>query len=163
MGDRLAQIGCAHGGRLGAVAAKVGLSGRAVAYVPDEVSAERARVGAAQAGVLVEVDVAPLSQLPADSSEFDLAIVDDSGGLLVAMSDGDRVALARELVRILKPGGRVMAIGAVPRDGVGAWFSRGPSGPPFDPQPALEAGGFKFVRVLGEREGLRFTEGVKPR
>lgn len=163
MGDRLAQIGCAHGGRLGAVAAKVGLSGRAVAYVPDEASAERARDGAAQAGVLVEVDVAPLSQLPADSSDFDLAIVDDSGGLLVAMSDGDRAALARELVRILKPGGRVMAIGAVPRGGVGAWFSRGPSGPPFDPQPALEAGGFKFVRVLGEREGLRFTEGVKPR
>ncbi len=28
MGERFVQIGCAHGGRLGAVAAKVGLSGR---------------------------------------------------------------------------------------------------------------------------------------
>ena len=29
MGDRLLQVGCAHGGRLAAVASKVGLSGRA--------------------------------------------------------------------------------------------------------------------------------------
>ena len=27
----------------------------------------------------------------------------------------------------------------------------------------LAAGGFRFVRLLGEREGLRFVEGVKPR
>ena len=46
MGDRVAQIGCAHGGRLGAVAGKVGLSGRAVAIVPDEPSSARARKGA---------------------------------------------------------------------------------------------------------------------
>ena len=163
MGDHVVQIGCAHGGRLGAVASKVGLSGRAVAYVPDEASAERARTGAAQAGVLVEVDVAPLSRLPADSSAFDLAIVDDSGGLLATMSDEARVALARELLRTLRPGGRVMAIGTMPREGVRAWFSRDRAAVPFDPQPSLEAGGFKFVRLLGEREGLRFTEGVKPR
>ena len=31
LGDQVLQVGCAHGGRLGAVAAKVGLSGRAVA------------------------------------------------------------------------------------------------------------------------------------
>ena len=163
MGDRIVQIGCAHGGRLGAVATRVGLSGHAAAYVPDEASAERARAGAAQAGVLVEVEVAPLSRLPAESADFDLAIVDDSGGLLAAMRAEDRGALARELLRILKPGGRVMAIGTVPRGGLGAIFSRAPSVPPFDPQPSLEEGGFKFVRQLGEREGLRFTEGVKPR
>ena len=42
MGDRLLQVGCAHGRRLAAVAAKVGLSGRAVVVVPDE-EADRAR------------------------------------------------------------------------------------------------------------------------
>ena len=36
MGDQLLLIGCADGGRLGAIAVKVGLSGRAVAVVPDE-------------------------------------------------------------------------------------------------------------------------------
>src|SRR5436190_1494733 len=59
MGDRLLQIGCPNGGRLGAIAAKVGLSGRAVACVPDEASAARARTGAGDAGVLVEVESGP--------------------------------------------------------------------------------------------------------
>ncbi len=163
MGDHLLQIGCAHGGRLGAVASKVGLSGRAVTFVPDEASAQRARAGAAQAGVLVEVDVASLSQLPTDDGVFDIAIIDDAGGLLAAMRDEDRVGLVREVFRVLKTGARVMVIGAAPREGLGAIFSRQPSGPPFDPQPSLEAGGFKFMRQLGEREGLRFTEGIKPR
>ena len=81
MGERFVQIGCAHGGRLGAVAAKVGLSGRAVAIVPDEASAARARKGAAQAGVLVEVEVAPMTALPVDDGAFDVAVVDDTGGL----------------------------------------------------------------------------------
>ena len=54
LGDRVVLIGCAHGGRLAAVAAKVGLSGQALAIVPDEASAARARKGAEQAGVLVE-------------------------------------------------------------------------------------------------------------
>lgn len=58
MGDRLAQIGCAHGGRLAALAGKVGLSGRAVAIVPDDRSAGRASKGATDAGVLVEVEIA---------------------------------------------------------------------------------------------------------
>jgi len=85
MGERFVQIGCAHGGRLGAVAAKVGLSGRAVAITPDEASAERARKGAAQAGMLVEVEVAPMTALPVDDRAFDVAVVDDTGGLLGEM------------------------------------------------------------------------------
>ena len=52
MGDRFVQIGCAHGGRLAAVAGKVGLSGRAVLVAPDEAAAERGRKGAENAGVL---------------------------------------------------------------------------------------------------------------
>ena len=66
MGDRVAQVGCAHGGRLAAVAAKVGLSGRAVAFVPDDASAARARKAVDDAGVLVEIEIAPPTALPAD-------------------------------------------------------------------------------------------------
>ena len=55
MGDKFLQVGCAHGGRLAAVAGKVGLSGRAVVVAPDEPSAARARKAAEDAGVLVEV------------------------------------------------------------------------------------------------------------
>src|ERR1043165_5030858 len=85
MGDRVAFIGCAHGPRLAAVAAKEGLAGRAVVGAPDESSADRARRGAENAGVLVEVERAPLTQLPFDDGAFDLAVVDDTAGLFGAI------------------------------------------------------------------------------
>jgi ubiquinone/menaquinone biosynthesis C-methylase UbiE len=163
MGDQIAQIGCADGGRLGAIAVKVGLSGRAAAVMPDETSAARARKGAADAGVLVDVEIAPPTRLPLEDNAFDLVIVDDTGGLLATMRPEDRVLTIREALRILRPGGRVMVIGTVPRGGLGAILTRAQSGPPFDPKPSLEADGFKFVRHLAEREGLRFVEGLKPR
>jgi hypothetical protein len=97
MGDSVALIGCAEGGRMTAVAAKVGLSGRAVAIVPDQASAARARKGAAQAGVLVEIEIAPPTHLPADEASFDLAVVDDTDGLLGTLRAEDRVATIREL------------------------------------------------------------------
>jgi ubiquinone/menaquinone biosynthesis C-methylase UbiE len=163
MGDHLLAVGCADGARLGAIALKVGLSGRAVAVVDGEDAAVRARKGAAGAGVLVDIEVAPATKLPVDDSAFDLAVLDDTGGLLAALSDADRVAAARELVRALKPGGRVVVIGAAPATGWSAALGRGPGRPPLDAQPILEAGGFRLVRRLAEREGLRFVEGVKAR
>ena len=167
MGDRLVQIGCAHGARLAAIAAKVGLSGRAVAIVPDETDATRARKGAEHAGVLVEVEVAAPTQLPAEDGAFDLALVDDTGGLLGTMRPEDRVEAIRELLRILRPGGRVVVMGAAPRGGFGALLTRAQSGPPFtasgDANLALQADGFASVRTLAERDGLVFVEGTKPR
>jgi ubiquinone/menaquinone biosynthesis C-methylase UbiE len=167
LGDRLVQVGCAHGRRLGAVAGKVGLSGRAVAVVPDEASAARARKGAADAGALVEVEVAPTTGLPLEENGFDLAIVDDTGGLFGTMRAEDRVGSVRELLRVLRQGGRVIVIGAAPRGGLGALFSNARSGPPFvasgDANKALEADGFKSVRTLADREGLVFVEAIKPR
>ncbi len=167
MGDRFLQIGCAHGGRLAAVAANVGLSGRAVVVAPDEPSAARARKAAADAGVLVELEVAAPTGLPLGDDEFDLAVVDDTAGLFGTMRPEGRVASIRELVRVLRPGGRVLVVGAVPRGGLGAVLSRTQHGPPFvasgDATRALEADGFRSVRTLAEREGLVFVEGIKPR
>jgi ubiquinone/menaquinone biosynthesis C-methylase UbiE len=167
MGDHLAQIGCAHGARLAAIAAKVGLSGRAIAIVPDESAAARARRGAEHAGVLVEIEVAPPTRLPAADDAFDLAVLDDTGGLLGTMRAGDRVATIRELLRVLRPGGRVMIMGAATRGGFGALLTRAQSGPPFtasgEANLALQADGFKSVRTLAEREGIVFVEGMKPR
>src|SRR5437773_12159704 len=73
-GDRVVQVGCPHDGRLAAVAGRVGLSGRAVAVVPDDASASRASKGAARAGVLVEIEIAPPTRLPIDDGSFDLAV-----------------------------------------------------------------------------------------
>lgn len=167
MGDRLLQVGCAHGGRLGAIAAKVGLSGRAVVVVPDEASSVRARKGAADAGVLVDLQIAPPTALPTEDAGFDVAVVDDTAGLFGTMSASDRSDAVRELSRVLRPGGRVVVIGATPRTGVGAMFSRGPAGSPFvssgDAVQALNAHGFRSARIIGEREGLAFAEALKPR
>jgi ubiquinone/menaquinone biosynthesis C-methylase UbiE len=167
MGDRLVQIGCAHGGRLGAVAAKVGLSGRAVAVVPDDDAAARARKGAENAGVLVDVQVAPPSALPLDDAAFDVAIVDDTGGLFGTMREEDRAHAVREIVRVLRPGGRLVMIGATPPKGIGAMLSRGAAAPPFVSSgaaaKALDANGFRSARIIGEREGLAFVEAMRPR
>ncbi len=167
MGDRFVQVGCANGGRLAAIALKVGLSGRAAVVAPDEASAARARKAAEQAGVLVEIEVAPPTRLPLTDDDFDLAVVDDTAGLFGAMRPEDRVAAIRELVRVLRPGGRVLVVGAAPRGGLGAVLSRTQNGPPFvasgDATKSLEADGFRAVRTLAEREGLVFVEGIKPR
>src|ERR1700687_2985700 len=80
MGDRLVQVGCADGGRLAAVASKVGLSGRAVAVVPDDASAWRVRKGAERAGVLVEIEIAPPTHLPLEDDAFDLAGIEATRG-----------------------------------------------------------------------------------
>lgn len=167
MGDRFVQIGCADGGRLGAIASKVGLSGRAAAVVPDADAAVRARRGAEAAGVLVDVEIAPPTRLPLDDASFDLAVVDDTAGFFGSLRAEDRVAAVREALRILRPGGRAMVIGAAPRGGLGALLSRAQSGPPFTASGgaalALQADGFASVRLLAEREGLVFVEGIKPR
>jgi ubiquinone/menaquinone biosynthesis C-methylase UbiE len=167
MGDKFVQVGCAHGGRLAAVAAKVGLSGRAAVVAPDQSSAARAQKAAEDAGVLVEIEIGPPTQLPLPENEFDLAVVDDTAGLFGTMRPEGRVAAIRELMRVLRAGGRVLVIGTVPRGGLGAVLSRTQSGPAFvasgDALKALEADGFKSVRTLAEREGLVFVEGIKPR
>ena len=163
LGERVAHIGCAHGGRLAAVSKKVGLSGRAVAIVPDDASAARARKSAAQAGVLVEIETAPPTRLPVEDGAFDLVVIDDTGGLLGTMRDDDRLAAAREARRILRAGGRVIVIGRGPQGGLAGLLTRAPSAPAFNAAPALEAGGFRSVRTLAEREGLIFVEAMKGR
>jgi ubiquinone/menaquinone biosynthesis C-methylase UbiE len=166
MGDRLLQVGCAHGGRLSAVAAKVGLSGRAVAVVPDAPAATRAAKGAAEAGVLVEIETAPPTHLPVDAGAFDVTVVDDTADLVGSLPPEERVDCVRELLRVLRPGGRVIVMGSSPPRGLSALL-KGQTEPSFAASGAasraLEADGFKSVRVLAEREGLVFVEGLKPR
>ncbi len=162
MGDRLAQVGCADASRLAAIASKVGLSGRAAVVVSDQQAGAKIDKAASRAGVLIEVTVATPTHLPLEDGAFDLAIIDDTGTSFTNMTDAERSTTVCETVRILRPGGRVMVIGATPRTGLGAALSK-QAPPSADPTPALQANGYRTVRVLAERDGYIFYEGMKPR
>ena len=56
--------------------------------------------------MLVEVEVAPPTRLPVGDAAADLAVIDDTGGLVGTMPAEDRVATLRETFRVLRAGGR---------------------------------------------------------
>jgi len=153
MGERVLQIGVDDAAIASAIAAKVGLSGNAAIAVTDERDAARAQRATANAGILVDVKVTPLESLPFDSDAFDLVVVNARHGLAPHEA-------IREWHRVLRHGGRVMTIEGGPATGVAAMFKthRAPEG---DVVAALEAGGFRPARLLAEREGYRFAEGIK--
>src|SRR4029450_7751374 len=134
----------------------------AVAIVPDEASFSRAQRGAAQGGVLAEIQKAPLTRVPLADESFDLVVIDDTDGTFGALSEVDRTSVVREALRILRPGGRAMVIGSGPASGIARLF-RSSGGFAFDVASTLQASGFKSVRTLAEREGLAFVEGLKAR
>jgi SAM-dependent methyltransferase len=117
--------------------------------------------------VLVEVEVAPMTALPVDAGAFDVAVVDDTGGLVAAIPPGDRAHLVRELFRILRPAGRAIVIGSGAPGGLGSLFRRPSKDASLAASGALHellaTGGFRPVRTLAERDGLIFIEGAKPR
>jgi SAM-dependent methyltransferase len=167
MGDRVAFVGCANGARLAAIAAKVGLSGRALVIAPDESAAARARKGAENAGVLVDVQVASPARTLLEDAAFDLAVVDDTGDLFGTMSSDERARAVREMARVLRPGGRIVFVGAAPAAGIARLLAMQPSTPSLassgEANRTIEANGFGIVRTLAERDGQVFVEGIKPR
>jgi ubiquinone/menaquinone biosynthesis C-methylase UbiE len=168
LGDRLLNIGCTDASLLAAISSKVGLSGRACAIVSSETEAARARRGAEQGGVLLELETGDLTSFPFDNDSFDLIVVDDQEGLLSGMRPEQRVATLRQALRTLVPRGRIVVVERAPRSGLGALLR--PSGSkPVDPHyqsaggavAALKAEGFRSPRQLAERDGLSFFEAVR--
>jgi SAM-dependent methyltransferase len=164
MGEQLLDVGAGDPRMFAAIAGKVGLTGRASAIADSATHAEALRVAAARAGVLVEIEVAPLSRLPFEDGAFDVAVIDSTRGLLGALPPVDRMGLVGELFRVLRAGGRLIAIERYGRAGLFSLAGGAPSseyassgGAP----RAFEAAGFRPVRVLAERDGLRFVEGLK--
>ena len=90
------------------MAAKVGLSGRAVAMVPDPGTAVRARKGAERQGVLVDVEIGAPTALPTEDTDFDLVVIDDQQRQFASLDEGTQGTLVSRAVQILKPGGRVL-------------------------------------------------------
>ena len=169
MGERLLQIGVDDPVMLGAIAAKVGLSGTAAVVVADEASAGKAREAAAGAGVLMDVHAAGLAQLPYPAGSFDVIVLHGVRGPLASGAVSEQALALHECRRVLRRGGRIIAIQAGARvsalDGLkrllGAAPVRPEAGPAADSAVAVfEAAGFRPVRVIGELEGFKFTEGL---
>jgi ubiquinone/menaquinone biosynthesis C-methylase UbiE len=165
MGERLLYVGAGTPGLFAALASKVGLTGRACAVVyrrPDVPAIEQA---AARQGVLVEIAFTPNGRFPHDADGFDLAVFDSTHGLLGTVSPQDRSECLREVFRVLRHGGRLLVVESKP-GGIDALLRRTPTDPAYaatgGAKPAIEAAGFRPVRILAERQGFRFTEGLKP-
>lgn len=165
MGERLLQVGVDAPALVGALASKVGLSGVAALAVDNERDAARARAAAAHAGALIDVQVTPLSSLSFAPGSFDLVVVHSGRGWLASMPPDERVAFLRQIRRVLRDGGRVVVIESVPRGGLAGLLRRRDVNEHYaaagGAQGALAAEGFKPVRVLAERDGCKFTEGLK--
>ena len=167
MGERVLQIGVNDPRLAGAIAAKAGLSGHAAMAVADQTAAERANQGAIEAGRLIDVHVTPLDRLPFPEHAFDVVIINAMDGLLDRLEEMPRTQLLRECRRVVRDGGRVVSIEAGPRAGLGALLRRGSHEPDSaylasgGTVSALQTAGFRPVRLLAEREGYRFVEGLK--
>jgi SAM-dependent methyltransferase len=165
MGERLLMVG--DDAPLAAqLAAKVGLTGRSVAVVGSQAAAARVTAAAAEAGVLLEdVRIGTLPMLPVDKGAFDVAVLDAGPTFLTALDGPGRIELARSLARALRPAGRLIVVEGQPKSPF----------KPFQAMPAgletfraaggaitlLETAGFRPVRLLADREGQRFTEGLR--
>jgi SAM-dependent methyltransferase len=160
LGDRLLILGCSDTGLAAALASKVGLTGRACLL--DE-AADRLTAAAAaveQEGALVESFAAPMAALPFARGSFDVVV---ARNVFPAMSAASRSAVVAEVTRVVRAGGRCIAIDDVARGGWGGLIGAPASkdGEPGAMAAALLRGaGFRGVRTLAQREGVVFVEGV---
>jgi len=165
MGERLLMVG--DDAPLAAqLAAKVGLTGRSVVVVGSEAAAARVTAAAAEAGVLLEdVRVGALPELAVDDGAFDAAIVDAGPTFLTALDGPGRTDLALSLARALRPGGRLIIVEGRPKSPLKAFQARPAALDAFraagGATALLEAAGFHPVRLLADRDGQRFTEGLR--
>ena len=166
LGERLLQIGLDDPAILGALAAKVGISGHAAVVALDEGSAERARHGIANAATLADVTVTSDGTLPFDAGVFDVVVVHSASGWLAALDAGVRARLLQQVLRAMRSGGRLIVTEAGERSGLTAMFAPAPKKDErFEAAggtiAALQVAGFKPVRRLADRDGIRFTEGLR--
>jgi SAM-dependent methyltransferase len=166
MGERVLQIGLDDARRIALIAAKSGLTGTAAIVVRDDAAAARVQQAIADAGALAEVHVVRGGELPFPNAAFDAIVVHETSQTVASPDASTRAHWLRECERLLRGGGRLVAIEPGEPHGLRSWLtgSGKGSGAAADSEgvaASLRAGGFPTVRLLGDREGLRFVEGLK--
>ena len=167
LGERALQVGSGDGRSMALIAAKTGLTGTAAIVVADDRAADRIRRAVADTGALVDLRVVSESRLPFDDASFDVIVFHDASGI-VGGGEGTATQWLRECPRLLRTGGRLVAIETGTPVGLRALFAARPAedqrreaGGDGPTVAALRMAGFTTVRVLADREGLRFIEGFK--
>jgi ubiquinone/menaquinone biosynthesis C-methylase UbiE len=163
LGDRFLAIGLSDPPLAAALAIKAGLTGRACGVDADEARVKSAAAAIEREGALIEAARAPWGMLPFGDASFDVVVIRD---VLPALPAQARMLAANEALRVVRPGGRVVAVEPAPRGGmIGALLNRQKSDPDYAASggavAALTQAGFAAVRQLAEHEGLLFIEGIK--
>jgi ubiquinone/menaquinone biosynthesis C-methylase UbiE len=160
LGERLIIIGLEDAGLLATLGKKVGLTGRACGVDPSAERVARAQRRAEQAGVLVEAE-STAGDLPFDPASFDVAVV------RTGEHSRDEPAVARALAqarRVLRDGGRCQVLADAPQGGLRKfWRTRRGGPPPATLVQLLTQQGYRGARILSERDGLVFAEGMARR
>ena len=166
LGERALQVGLDDPGIAAAIAAKTGITGLATIVVRDEGAAASARHAVAEAGGLGDVHlVGNLHPLPFADEAYDLVVVHSARGLLASMAPDVRRRLLEECRRVLRAGGRLIALESGAQTGLRGLFGGAKLDARYEGEggtaAALEAAGLRGVRTLGDRQGYRFIEGLK--
>jgi len=161
LGEKALQIGAGDVRVMALIAARTGLTGRAVIVLLDEDSAGRMRRALDDVGALAEVGVVDHGDSPADAA-FDVIVVHDVPQTIASSHAAVRSGWLQLCHRTLRGGGRIVTVESGSPVGFRGWF-RGAKevGAAAGSEAALASAGFTGVRILGDREGLRFVEGFK--
>lgn len=160
MGERFLQVGCDDVALLAGLAGKVGLSGSCAVAAYDEETAERARKTGARAGALMEIRLVSADGWAGfDAASMDLVVVDDTRGAFARLPAADRQTALAESRRLLRGGGRIEVVERVAVTGLLGGAVTRPEG--YQVEAELSAAGFVPVRLLAEKDGVRFVEGLK--
>jgi ubiquinone/menaquinone biosynthesis C-methylase UbiE len=159
LGDRVLFAGTDDIRLVTDLATRAGLTGRVVALAANaDLARDRTRRIEA-AGALVEAAHAPLTMLPFDDESFDVAVAEET---LVQLDETSRRAAIAELLRVVRPGGRLLWIERQPRAGL---FRLAPDSRQLPDASARERvltdAGFRGVRTLASAEGRTYVEGIK--
>lgn len=166
LGERALQIGVDDASVAAAIAGKTGMTGVATLVVADDAAASAARNAISNAGGLGDVHVVGhLHPLPFDDGGYDVVVVHTARGLLASLDRDARVRVLAECHRVLRAGGRLIALDAGSPSGLRSLLGGAKPDAQYESgggtTAALEAAGFRAVRMLGDRQGYRFIEGLK--
>ena len=165
-GERVLEIGVNNPAVAHAIANKVGLTGLAIIVVPNDALADRLRGYSADDASTAEVRIEPLDHLPFEDHTYDVVVVHNTEGLLPGLDADLRQRAVRDWLRVLRVGGRMIVLDPGKPTGMRGLLgggSRHQAVAGGDTLSTLQSAGVGSVRVLGDREGYRFIEGVRPR